>query len=158
MNKILRFSGVSAIALGLFITAVSVFGIYFTYTNVARENIITTPDSSIPSTPVRGPLTLKAQADIIRVHSLKASGGKTYAEMPMNVPRLDTKGNAVLDEKGQPVMIPNAARSLWVTSTALTTALNLALLTYAFSFLALFIGLLSICIGVVFYMLSSRGQ
>lgn len=134
----------------------SVWGIRFTYTNVARENIVTPSDASIPSAPVRGPLTLKAQADIIRVHALKASDGKTYAEMPSKVPQVDSKGAPVLDAAGQPVMISNPARTTWITATALTAALNLGILTYAFSALALFMGFVSIWTGITFYMLGRQ--
>lgn len=158
MEKMLKVSAILAMVAGVLMVAASVFGITFTYNNIARENIVTTEDSSIPNTPVRGPFTLKAQADIIRVHSLKASGGKTFAEMPRTVPQLDASGKPVVGKDGKPVMVENAARNLWVTSTALTTALNLGILTYAFSALALFMGFVSIWTGITFHMLSKQYQ
>lgn len=156
MEKMLKFTAMLAIVAGVLMVAASVLGIMFTYRSVARENIITTDDSAIPKTPLRGPFTLKAQADIIRVHALKASGGKTYSETPGTIPQLDAKGNPVLDAKGQPAMMPNPARATWVTATTLITALNLGILTYAFSALALFLGFVSIWTGIVFRMLSKQ--
>lgn len=156
MEKMLRVTAVLAIVSGIFMIGASLFGIKFTYNNVARENIVTTADSSIPNTPLRGPFTLKAQADIIRVHALKASGGMTYAEMPSTVPQLDAQGKPVLDKDGKPVMVSNAARGTWVTATTLITALNLGILTYAFSALALFMGFVSVWTGITFFALSKQ--
>jgi hypothetical protein len=154
MKKMLKISAVLAIVAGVLMIGVSTFALVFTYQNVAREGIVTPADASIPNTPVRGPFTLKSQADIIRTHTLKSSDGKTYAEMPSKVPQLDAQGNPVLDSKGEVVMVSNAARSTWVTATTLTTALNLGIITYAFSALVLLIGLISIWTGFTFYGLS----
>ncbi|MEK7787021.1 MAG: hypothetical protein AAB658_16585 [Chloroflexota bacterium] len=131
-------------------------GIVFTYKNVARENITTTDDASIPSVPVRGPLTLKAQADIIRVHTLKITDGKTFSEMPRQIAKIDSAGNPVLDENGKSVMVPNTARDIWITATTLTTALNFGIMAYAFFGLILFFGFILIWIGIVYCVLSKR--
>src|SRR3989344_5460122 len=156
MEKMLKVTATLAIVAGILMLGASTFGIIFTYHNVARENIITPEDASIPKTPVRGPFTLKAQADIIRIHALKAGDGKTYAEMPSKVPQLDSSGNPVLNEKGEAIMISNAARTTWITATTLTTALNLGIITYAFSALVFFMGLVSIWTGITFYLLSRQ--
>ncbi len=126
------------------------WGIVFTYKNVAREQITTPADASIPNAPVRGPLTLKAQADIIRHHVLETTGGKTYSQMPQKVQKVDEKGDPVLDENAQPVMVSNDARNIWVTATALITALNLGIITYVFSGLIVFLGFVSIWTGIAF--------
>ena len=125
MNKLLKFSGILAVLVGIIMVIGSIWGIAFTYRNVAQEKIVTAADSSIPNVPLRGPMTLKAQADIIREHTLKSTGGKTYAEMPREIQQLDSAGNAIFDKNGKPVMIPNTNRDLWITSMTLTTALNL---------------------------------
>jgi len=152
----LKITAVLAIIAGILMIGVSAYAIMFTYNNVIRENITTPADASIPSAPVRGPFTLKAQADIIRKHALKASDGKTYAQMPSKVPQLDENGDPVLDENGEAVMVSNSARTTWVTATTLITALNLGVLTYAFSALVFFLGLISVWTGVTFYVLSRR--
>ena len=53
---------------------------------LAAENIVTPEDAAIPNAPVVSAETAKAQADIIRVHMLEATGGKTYAEMDREDP------------------------------------------------------------------------
>jgi len=156
MKKLLSFSGILAIVAGVCMVVGGIWGIVFTYTNIAQEKIVTPEDASIPSRPVRGPLTLKAQADIIRIHTLKTTGGKVYAEMPRQIPKLDESGNVVLDESGAPVLVANTARDMWVTATTLTTALNLGIITYAFASLIVFFGLVSIWTGITFLALSKR--
>ena len=158
MKKILVFSSVLAIVAGFILVCGGLWGITFTYKNVAQENITTPADASLPSIPVRGPLTLKAQADIIREHTLKMTGGQTYAEMPRQIAKLDVNGQPVLDSDGKEVMIANTARDIWVTATTLITALNLGILTYVFSGLILLFGLISIWTGIVFYVLSRQGK
>lgn len=134
--------------------AVGIWGICFTYKNVARENITTPADASIPNARVRGPLTLKSQADVIRKHALERADGATYADTPRQIAQTDVDGNPVLDESGNPIMIPNPTRETWVTATILTTALNLGLITYAFSGLIILLGCISIWTGLVFRKLS----
>ncbi|MFA5933755.1 MAG: hypothetical protein WC795_00825 [Candidatus Paceibacterota bacterium] len=156
MKKLLLVSSVLAIIAGFVMISGGLWGIVFTYNNVARENITTSKDASIPGVPVRGPLTLKAQADIIRTHTLKITGGKTYSEMPQQIPKLDQNNNPILDETGKAVMVPNDARNTWITATTLTTALNLGIITYVFSGLILLFGLISIWTGIIFCFLSKK--
>lgn len=150
MKKMLGLSSFLAITAGIVMILGGMWGIVFTYKNVAREQIVTPYDASIPNTPVRGPLTLKSQADIIRHHVLKTTDGKTYSQMPQKVQKLDANGNPVLDDKGAPVMVSNDARNIWITATTLTTALNFGIITYVFSGLIVFIGLISIWTGITF--------
>lgn len=156
MKKLLKISSYLAIIAGIVLVVGGVWGICFTYQNIAQEKIVTPTDASIPERPVRGPFTLKAQADIIRAHTLKITGGKTYAEMPRQVQKLDTNNQPVLDQDGKPVMVENTARNIWITATTLTTALNLGILTYVFSGLILLFGLISIWTGMVFYFLGRK--
>lgn len=156
MKKLLKTSAFLAIVAGIILVGGGVWGITFTYTNVARENIVTTDDSSIPSAPVRGPLTLKAQADIIRKHTLGMTGGKTYAEMPRQIPKLDAGGNPVLGDDGKPVMVANTARDIWITAMTLVTALDLGIVTYALSGFAILLGFVSLLTGTTFCALSRK--
>jgi hypothetical protein len=47
-------------------------------------------------------------------------------------------------------MVSNDARTIWITATALTTALNLGIVTYVFSSLIILLGLISIWTGITF--------
>jgi len=156
MKNLLKISSIFAIITGFILMCGGVWGISFTYKNIAQEKIVTAADASIPNTPLRGPRTLKAQADIIREHTLHTTGGKTYAEMPRQIAKLDAEGNPVLDEKGAAVMVPNTARDMWITATTLTTALNLGIFSYVFSGLILFLGLISFWTGIVLSALSKK--
>ncbi len=148
-------SAILAFIAGIALVGAGVWGILFTYENVSEERIVTPSDASIPSQPVRGPLTLLAQSEIMREHTLKATKGQTYAQMPRQVLKVDETGNPVVDEMGQTVMIPNEARDIWITSTALRTALHLAIVTYAFSALTILIGFISLWTGMTFWMLKN---
>lgn len=154
MKKLLITSSILAVITGLLMVSGGLWGISFTYKNVAQEKITTPSDATISNTPVRGPLTLKSQADIIRHHTLATTGGKTYAEMPRQVQKVDADNKPVVDEKGAPVMVPNTARDMWLTATTLTTALNLGIVTYLFAGLIILFGFISVWTGVVFYLLS----
>lgn len=154
MKKLLVVSSVLAIVAGIILVASGVWGIYFTYQNIAREKIVTPKDSAIPEKSVRGPLTLKAQADIMREHTLRMTAGKTFAEMPREVPKLNEDGSPTLNAEGGAVMVPNTARDIWITATTLITALNLGILSYAFSGLVMLFGFTSIWMGIIFWALS----
>ncbi|MEK7610567.1 MAG: hypothetical protein AAB468_02350 [Patescibacteria group bacterium] len=136
MKKLLRVSAWLAIGAGVVLVAGGVWGICFTYRNVSAEKITTPADARISGAPVLGPLTLKSQADIIREHTLKTTGGKTFAEMSRD----------------------DASRDIWITATTLITALNLGILTYVFSSLVVLLGLISIWTGIVFGALSRRNN
>lgn len=158
MKKLYGFSSFLAFITGIILLSGGIWALIFTEANVVRERIITPSDASIPNTEVRGPLTLKAQADIIRHHTLESTDGKTYSEMPRQVQKLDENGNPVVDNQGNPVLVPNTARDIWITATSLTTALNLGIITYVFSVLVILLGLISIWNGFIFLVLARKTQ
>lgn len=156
MKKILSISSVFAIIAGIILIISGAWGLYFTYQNVSRENIVTPEDASIPGKKVRGPLTLKSQADIIRHHTFKTTNEKTYSEMPRQIEKLDEKGQVVIGVDGKPLMITNTARDMWIAATTLTTALHLGIVTYVFSGIVFLLGLISVWTGIVFCLLSRK--
>lgn len=156
MKKMLKFTSVLSILIGLVLVFGGVWGLSFTQKNIAQEKITTPEDASIPNVAVSGPMTLKAQGDIIREHTLKSTSGKTYAEMPQQVPQLDESGNQVIGADGKPVMVSNTARNIWVTATTLITALNLGIFAYVFSYMTILLGIMFFLIGLVFCALSRR--
>ena len=156
MKKVFLVSSLLAIIAGIVLVGGGIWSLTFTYKNVARENITTPDDASIPGVPVRGPFTLKAQADIIRVHTLRMTGGKTFSEMPRQIPKLDETGKPIIDEDGKTVMTANTARDIWITATTLITALNLGIFAYAFAGFSILFGLFSIWTGIILYALSRK--
>lgn len=143
MNKILLITSLLASIAGISMIIGGVYGVVFTYKNVARENITTPSDASIPNTAVRGPLTLKSQSDTIRKHVLQTTNEKTYSQMPQKISKNDQNGN--------PIMVENSARNIWVTATTLTTALNLGIISYLFSGLIIFLGIVFSWIGILLF-------
>jgi hypothetical protein len=147
MKKTLKYSSLAVGIVGVFFILSGSFGLYFTYQSVAMESIVTPVDATIPNAEVRGPLTLKAQADIIRSHTLANTKGLTYAQMSRFVPKMDEQGSTVLDQEGKPIMENNPARSSWISATALITALNLGILAYAVSALVITLGTILVGLG-----------
>jgi hypothetical protein len=99
----------------------------------------------------------KCFASYMRVHALEATGGKTYSEMGryLTADGKDTNDAdaAAKDPKtGRPV--ENAARNLWVTETALSTALNVAFFAEQVSMFGLVVAIALIFAGLGFGILA----
>lgn len=126
--------------------------------SLRRENIIGPEDSRIPGQLVDTGSEAKAQADIIREHQLRRTGGLTYAEMGRYAtPDGDPKGTndpelAAKDENGNP--ISNAARDQWVTATALSTSLNTAYFAEQVGLFAIVMGVALLLTGIGFSVLT----
>jgi len=138
-----------AMVVGAFSILGGLGGVVYTYQSAAVENITTPSDAAIAEAPVRGPLTMWAQSDIITQHQLDGTEGLRYAEMDREVAQLDENGAPVLDEAGEPVMVPNQARASWLDATALTTVLGMGILAYAFSAFAIAVGATLLGLGYV---------
>lgn len=126
-------------------------GAWYTWDQAATQNITTPDDAAIPETPVRGPFTMWAQADIINHHQLSRTDGLYYAEMDRTVAQVDENGDVVLDENGEAVMVPNEARTSWITATSLITALQAGIMAYALAFMAIVFGAIFVLNGFLFW-------
>lgn len=142
--------GILALTVGFGSVFGGIAGIVYTWGEAVKQNITTPADASIPNTPVRGPLTMKSQIDIINVHQLSRTGGLYFSEMPRQIQATDADGNLVFDEAGEPVMVPNTARDSWSTATTLTSALSLGIMAYALGAFAIVTGLTLAACGFVF--------
>src|SRR4051795_453043 len=114
------------------------------------------PSCSVAGEEVDTGSEAKCFADYMRIHALEASGGKTYAELPRYATE-DGKGTndaaqAQKDANGQPVS--NAARDLWVTETALSTALNTAYMADQLGNFGLVVGIALLLAGIGFIILA----
>jgi hypothetical protein len=153
---VLLTAAILAMVVGFGSMAGGIFGAWYTYDHAVAQDVTTPDDAAIPETPVRGPFTMWAQADIITHHQLDSTEGLYYSQMERTVPQLDENGAAVLDESGEAVMVPNEARASWVTATTLTTALGLGMMSYALSIMAIATGLTLAVIGFVFLYIRKR--
>ena len=116
------------------------------------------PTTDIAGKPITTGKLAREFASYMRIHTLEASGGLTYAQMPRYA-TADGKGTndatKALTSKGQPV--DNPARSLWVTETALTTALNSSYMAEQLSVFGIVVGFALLLTGVGFAILAIGG-
>ena len=155
-NWLLMTAAILALAVGFGSMVGGVFGAWYTWDQAVVQDIVTPDDAVIPETPVRGPFTMWAEADIITHHQLDRTEGLYYAQMDRFVPMLDENGSVVLDEVGEAVMVPNEARASWFNATTLTTALSLGIVSYALSAFAFAVGLTLVFAGFVFLYIRRR--
>src|SRR3954452_2042704 len=97
--------------------------------SLKKEQIVGTPDMNkqIANKPIDTGAKAKLFAQGMRKHTLEATGGQVYSEMgrfldKAGKPTHDEKAAAISADTGKPV--ENAARNIWDTEPALTTALN----------------------------------
>ncbi len=99
-----------------------------------------------------------AFAGYMRIHALEATGGLTYAEMPRYA-TADGKGTndpaKALKVNGQPQ--DNGARQVWVTETALATALQSSYMADQLSLFGLVTGVALFLSGIGFGVLALGG-
>lgn len=98
-------------------------------------------------------------AQYMRLHALESTGDKVYAEMPQYLDAAGQPTNqktaAATDPKtGQPVA--NGARNIWVTETALSTALNVSFLAESVARFAIAAGLALALTGLLLLALIRR--
>jgi hypothetical protein len=96
----------------------------------------------------------RAFAKVMREHTLEATGGLTYAQMgryqsaakPNDTAGTNDATAAAKDASGQP--IANTARDIWVTETALTTALNTSYMAEQLSVFGIVVGVALLLTGI----------
>ena len=96
----------------------------------------------------------RAFAKIMRMHTLESTGGLTYAAMgrfqsaskPDDPAGTNDETAAAKDASGQPVS--NGARNIWVTETALTTALNVSYMAERLAVFGLVVGVALLLTGI----------
>ena len=180
MRKFLELGGFIAGALlivfGVVVIALGVSGRSTVQSSLGQEQIVGSPDMtpalikvaadeagltnvSLPTCSVAGKAIdtgtrARCFADYMRIHTLESSGGLTYAQMP-RFATADGKGTndatMALQANGQPVA--NAARNLWVTETALATALNISFMAERLSLFSIVIGIALLLSGIGFVIL-----
>jgi hypothetical protein len=117
------------------------------------------PTVDVAGKPIDSGDRARAFASYMRIHALEATGGKTYAEMP-RFATADGKGTndpaaAQKGPNGQP--LDNAARQVWVTETALSTALNTSYMAEQLSVFGIVVGVALLLSGIGFLVLALGG-
>jgi hypothetical protein len=183
VKKIFAYGGIGAsiilIAFGIGATWVGVSGRDQVRSNLKLEQITGTPDMtpsaikaeaakaglknvSFPSCSVAGKAVNTGArahcfASYMRIHALEATGGKVYAQLGQYLTKSGkATSNAALAAKdpktGQPVS--NPVRNVWVTETALSTALNQAFFAEQVSYFGIITGIALLLTGIGFLVLT----
>jgi hypothetical protein len=111
----------------------------------------------------------RAFAGFMRIHTLEATGGLTYAQMGRylakpGAPVKFTDGHGGTNDTAYAATDPkttqpldNGARNLWVTETALTTALNTSYMAEQLSLFGIVVGVALLLAGIGFAILAVGG-
>jgi uncharacterized iron-regulated membrane protein len=175
-------AGVVLIAFGIGALVLGVNGRSTVHDSLKLEKIVGTPDMTpaaiaaeakeaglpanikLPTVDVAGkPINngdrARAFASYMRIHALEATGGKTYAEMP-RFATADGKGTndpaqAQKGPSGRP--LDNPARQVWITETALSTALNTSYMAEQLSIFGMVVGVALLLTGIGLLVLTLGG-
>ena len=171
MRQVFAYGGIAAsvilIAFGIGAIAIGIDGRNEVRDAIAEQSITATPDAPeltngelSAGQAIKTGAQARAFADVMEHHALEATSGKRYAEMG----RFLTKdGKETSDENlaakdpktGQPV--ENGLRNLWVTETALTTALNTSFFAERVAVFSIVMGIAMLFTGIGFLVLTLGG-
>lgn len=156
-------SGGVLIVFGIVVIVLGIWGFMFTRDHIKQEGIVFGPASD-PAVaehaekwagePVETGSQALAFAEVMREHTLESTNGMTYAEMgrfqsaanPSDPKGTNDEAAAAKDAKGQP--ISNGARDIWVTETALTTALNMGFMSEMLAIFSIIVGVALLLTGI----------
>ncbi len=130
---------------------------------------ISVPSCSVANEPITTGATARCFAEYMQIHALEATGGFVYSQMGQyaalpNAPKAQLAAGggtnntkyALLDPSTkQPVA--NGARNVWVTETALTTALNTSYMAAQLGLFAIVVGFALLLAGIGFGILAIGG-
>jgi hypothetical protein len=184
MRRVLEWGGIAAgialIVFGAVVIAFSINGHQTVKDELERQQITGTPDMTpkaikaeadkaalrvtLPSCSVAGkPINTGARArcfaQYMNIHALEATGGLVYSQLPRYA-SADGKGTddpakASKGPNGQP--IDNPARTIWITETALSTALNVSYMATQLALFSLLVGVALMLAGIGFIVLVWMG-
>ena len=130
---------------------------------------ISFPTCSVANKAVNSGARARCFAEYMRIHALEATGGYVYSQMGIYVAKPgapkaqlmpgggtdNTQFAAVDPTTKQPVQ--NGARNVWVTETALTTALNTSYLASQIALFGIVVGIALLLAGLGFGVLAIGG-
>jgi hypothetical protein len=186
MKRFFEMGGVIAgtllVAFAIGAIAIGVAGRHEVRQNIAREAIVGSPDMtpaaikteaakaglknvtlptcSVANQSINTGDEAKCFASYMRIHTLEATGGLTYAQMGRF---LDKNGKQTNDENAAAVdpktkrPVENLARNIWVTETALTTALNTSFFAERVALFSIIMGIALLLTGIGFLVLAYLG-
>jgi hypothetical protein len=174
-------AGVVLVGFGIAVIVLAINGRSTVNSSLNDEKIVGTPDMTpaaikaevekaglkniaLPTCTVAGKAvndgsSARCFAQYMRIHALLATGGLTYSEMPRYA-SADGKGtndaaNATKGPNSQP--LDNPLRNVWITETALSTALNVSYMATQLALFSLVVGIALLLAGIGFIILAGFG-
>jgi hypothetical protein len=171
MRQVFAYAGIAAslilVAFGIGAIVIGIDGRNDVRDAIAEQKITATPDAPELTNgelkagqPIKTGADAKAFSDVMEHHALEATGGKRYAEMgrflTADGKETNEESQAAKDPKtGQPV--ENGLRNLWVTETALSTALNTSYFAEQVALFSIVMGIAMVFTGIGFLVLTLGG-
>jgi hypothetical protein len=170
MKKVFAYGGIAAsvvlVAVGIGAIAIGATGLNEVRDELAAQKITATDDAAEltdgalqPGQTIDTGAEARSFADIMEHHTLASTEGERYAEMGRFLtPSGDDTNDEALAAKtddGRPV--ENGLRNMWVTETALTTALNTAFFAERVAFFSIVMGVALLLTGIGFLVLTLGG-
>jgi hypothetical protein len=170
MKKLFAYGGIAAslvlVAFGAGAIVIGATGLSDVRSEISAQGITATDDAAEltngrlqPGQAIKTGADARAFADIMEHHVLESTDGKRYAEMGRF---LTPSGTDTSDEElaattpdGRPV--ENGLRNMWVTETALTTALNTAFFAERVALFSIVMGIALLLTGIGFLVLTLGG-
>jgi hypothetical protein len=160
-------AGAVLVAFGIVAITMGVNGRSQVRSALSDQKITATPDAAEitngklqPGQSINTGAEAKQFASVMEHHALDATKGKRYAEMgrfltPAGTDTSDEALAAKDPKTGQPV--ENGLRNLWVTETALATALSTSYMAEQLSLFGIVVGIALLLTGIGFFVLAIGG-
>jgi hypothetical protein len=170
MRKWFAYGGIAAsvilIAFGIGAVAIGISGYNDVRDEIAAQKIVAGDDAAEltngalqPGQEIKTGADARAFADIMEHHTLDATQGERYAEMGrfLTPSGEDTSDEALAAKTPEGRPVENGLRNMWVTETALTTALNTAFFAERVALFSIVMGAALLLTGIGFFVLTLGG-
>jgi hypothetical protein len=170
MRKWFAYGGIAAsvilIAFGIGAIGIGINGYNTVRDEISAQMIVAGDDAAEltdgrlqPGDEITTGAEARAFADIMEHHTLDATEGKRYAEMGrfLTADGKDTSDEALAAKTPDGRPVENGLRNMWVTETALTTALNTAFFAERVALFSIVMGAALLLTGIGFFVLTLGG-
>ena len=170
MKKWFAYGGIAAslvlVAFGGGAIVIGATGLSDVRDEIAAQRITATDDAAEltggklqPGQAIDTGAEARAFADVMEHHTLESTEGKRYAEMGrfLTPDGSDTNDEALAAKTDDGRPVENGLRNMWVTETALTTALNTAFFAERVALFSIVMGVALLLTGIGFLVLTLGG-
>jgi hypothetical protein len=170
MKKVFAYGGIAAsvvlVAFGIGAIVIGATGLNEVRDELAAQKITATDDAAEltdgalqPGQTIDTGSEARSFADIMEHHTLASTEGERYAEMGrfLTASGGDTNDEALAAKTDDGRPVENGLRNMWVTETALTTALNTAFFAERVALFSIVMGAALLLTGIGFLVLTLGG-